>query len=1559
MPILDAQNRLAGLLTHESLRQISRPIDLLRLRLVSEVMTHQVICAAPENSMLAITQQMAEHRVSSVMIVQPGGSPDQPHVIPVGIVTERDIVQFQALGLNLETCVAEAVMSTPIFAVQPSDSLWVVQQMMEQRLIRRLAVTGAQGELLGIVTQTSLLQAFNPLELYRLAETLEEKVEKLEAEKLHLLENRALELEQQVISRTASLRTKAEKDQLVMALATQIRSSLRLQTILDTAVEQVRQVLGCERVNIWRVEADWQTVVVAESTDSSYSLLGERVNDTCFQSQQAEIYHPGHVRIISDIYEAEMTDCHRELLVRLQTRAKILVPLFCGDQLWGLLNASEGQQARHWGAEEVELLQALAMQLAIALQQATMYQKLQDELFERQQTEQALRESESRWQFALEGAGDGLWDWNLQTNHVFFSHQWKAMLGYADDEIGASAEEWGNRLHPEDRTRVLIDIQKYLAGETQAYHNEHRVCCKDGSYKWILDRGKIIERTAEGQPLRMIGTHSDINSRKQTELALQNLIAGTAATTGENFFPALAQHIAEALQVSYALVTELVDGNLQALAFCAHGALQPTFSYHPARTPCERTLQDGQFYCGCFIQQLFPDDLDLVEMAAYSYLGIALRDVNGTAIGNLCVLDQQTIQDPERAEQILRVFAARAAAEIERQRTSRALQQLNQTLEQRVEQRTLEVQEREAQLQDFFDSANDLIQMVSLANGRFEYVNRAWREVLGYSEAEIADLTLFDLVHPDYHQHCHEMLAEMQAGRLPLVEQIELKFLSRQQQEVILEGSLNCRFVDGQAVATRAIFRDITTRKQAELAQRESQQLLQTVLDTFPLAVFWKDRNSVFLGANLVLAQAAGFDSAIQVIGKTDDEMPWAGTEAESYRSDDRRVMESGIAKLGIIETLTRADGSQIWLETNKIPLRDLDGHIIGVMGTFQDISDRKQAEQTIHRQAIQEKLLREITQRIRQSLDIPTIFDTACEEIRSVLHTDRVGIFQFYPDSNFDDGEFVAESVVEGFPSVLAIRVHDHCFGENYSTLYSQGRTYAADDIHNSDMTTCHTDILSQFQVQANLIVPLICGQDLWGLLCLHQCATTRHWKQTEIEFTQQLGNQLAIAIQQAKLYERIQAELVERQQAETRLTETNHQLARATRLKDEFLANMSHELRTPLNAILGMTEGLQEQVFGSINERQLKALQTVERSGSHLLELINDILDVSKIEAGQIELNYSPISIAHLCHSSLAFIKQQALQKRIQLEIKLQPNLPDLLVDERRIRQVLINLLNNAVKFTPAGGRITLETSVISVHSDPPNPSGASNPDAADFASPACLRIAVRDTGIGIAPEQIHKLFQPFMQIDSALNRQYEGTGLGLALVKRLTELHGGRVILTSEKGVGSCFTIELPYSLDALDSSNSLIGKFTDEYPSELTSSTVTNSNTNAATNTVSSVPVILLVEDNEANINTISSYLKAKGYQILSAKDGQAGIELAKARQPDVIMMDIQMPGIDGLEATRQLRLDPDLADTPIIALTALAMTGDREKCLAAGANEYLTKPVRLKELFQMLQTLLER
>ncbi|MBV6623361.1 MAG: response regulator [Rivularia sp. (in: Bacteria)] len=382
----------------------------------------------------------------------------------------------------------------------------------------------------------------------------------------------------------------------------------------------------------------------------------------------------------------------------------------------------------------------------------------------------------------------------------------------------------------------------------------------------------------------------------------------------------------------------------------------------------------------------------------------------------------------------------------------------------------------------------------------------------------------------------------------------------------------------------------------------------------------------------------------------------------------------------------------------------------------------------------------------------------------------------------------------------------------------------------------------------------------------------------------------------------------------------------------KSQFLASMSHELRTPLNVILGMNEGLREQVFGKINDQQLKALQTIERSASHLLQLINDILDLSKIELSSIELNCSCTPIMPLCQASLAFVKQQARSKCIQIETKLPINLPNLFIDERRIRQVLINLLTNAIKFTPEKGRITFEVSLYSQSSQLDSASLCQN----------YLRIAVKDTGIGINPEYFDELFKPFMQIDSDLNRKYEGTGFGLSLVKRIVELHGGRVGVISEVGVGSCFTVDLPYNSAT-------------PYECELEVDSDISIQTNQQKQTVS--PLILLAEDNEANITTISGYLTAKGYQMILARNGQEAIDLADAKNPDLIVMDIQMPGINGLEAMQQIRRNPNLADLPIIAFTALAIKGNRERCLAAGANEYFNKPVKLKQLSFTIQNLL--
>ncbi|MEI6429860.1 MAG: chemotaxis protein CheB [Pseudanabaena sp. ELA607] len=389
------------------------------------------------------------------------------------------------------------------------------------------------------------------------------------------------------------------------------------------------------------------------------------------------------------------------------------------------------------------------------------------------------------------------------------------------------------------------------------------------------------------------------------------------------------------------------------------------------------------------------------------------------------------------------------------------------------------------------------------------------------------------------------------------------------------------------------------------------------------------------------------------------------------------------------------------------------------------------------------------------------------------------------------------------------------------------------------------------------------------------------------------------------------------------------------ANEAKSRFLTTMSHELRTPLNSILGLSESLKDEILGSLNEKQLKAIATVESSGEHLLSLINDILDLSKISSGKMELDIASVSVKDLCISSLSFIKHQAFQKRLQLNSNIPPDINNINIDERRIKQVLINLLTNSVKFTPNGGNINL---LVTFGSGNTWQGEATIPQRLrDMNSPTIV-FQVVDTGIGIAPNNLQRLFQPFVQVDSALNRQYEGTGIGLALVKQIVELHGGQVMVESEVGQGSCFTVALPYDLSQSSAS---------ETEPTATTSLPLGVNPEAVNPESAIAPLILLAEDNEANIETFTSYLTAINYRIIVANNGEEVVAMAKANSPDIILMDIQMPGMDGIEAMKQIRLDLNLINTPIIALTALAMEGDREKCLKAGANEYLSKPTPIQ------------
>ncbi|MBK9055346.1 MAG: response regulator [Chloroflexi bacterium] len=388
--------------------------------------------------------------------------------------------------------------------------------------------------------------------------------------------------------------------------------------------------------------------------------------------------------------------------------------------------------------------------------------------------------------------------------------------------------------------------------------------------------------------------------------------------------------------------------------------------------------------------------------------------------------------------------------------------------------------------------------------------------------------------------------------------------------------------------------------------------------------------------------------------------------------------------------------------------------------------------------------------------------------------------------------------------------------------------------------------------------------------------------------------------------------------------LNQANADLARAARLKDEFLSSMSHELRTPLNGILALSESLEEGVYGQLTAQQRDPLHTIAESGYHLLSLINDILDLAKIEASKLELQVDQVNIERVCQASLRLVKEPARTKQLKVAFSSNHTMTTVEADERRLKQMIVNLLSNAIKFTPEGGRIGLD-----VMGDPESQT---------------MRFTVWDTGIGIPAEKMGLLFQTFTQLDSSLARQYNGTGLGLALVKRLAELHGGSVGVESTPDQGSRFYFDLPW------------------IPvEEITPGTETSEQTQAVTPQVQPTgagKLILLAEDNLVNQQGLSNYLLARGYRVVLAQNGAEAIERAFEFTPDLILMDIQMPVLDGLEAIRRLRAQPTFALTPIIALTALAMPGDRERCLIAGATEYLAKPVGLKALVQVMETLYE-
>jgi len=445
----------------------------------------------------------------------------------------------------------------------------------------------------------------------------------------------------------------------------------------------------------------------------------------------------------------------------------------------------------------------------------------------------------------------------------------------------------------------------------------------------------------------------------------------------------------------------------------------------------------------------------------------------------------------------------------------------------------------------------------------------------------------------------------------------------------------------------------------------------------------------------------------------------------------------------------------------------------------------------------------------------------------------------------------------------------------------------------------------------------PLVEDDDVVAIICVARDITERKKSEEKIR--------------------ELNAELEQRVAERTaELSLANAELMRAVRARDDFLATISHELRTPLNAILGLSEALQEGIYGSLTVKQLASLRTIEKSGRHLLVLINGILDVVTIGAGKLDLEIKPVPVESVCESSLEIVRPAAQKKRLKIVSTYDSAVEMVEADERRLKQILINLLGNGIKFASEGGEIGLEV-------------------IGDVERSA-VHFTVWDTGVGISEDDMGQLFEPFVQLDSGLSRRYEGMGLGLALVRYLTEMHGGSVAVESEVGEGSRFTVSLPWAggqgrpvFTDMDTDEEVASEW--HVPK---SNGVPRESEGRVEAICEHSSVVLLAEDNETNLSTVSDYLATRGYQVLVARNGVEALGRAREERPDVVLMDIQMPVMDGLEATRRLRADVELRDVPIIALTALVMPGDRDRCLEAGVNQYLSKPVSPSDLVQAIE-----
>jgi PAS domain S-box-containing protein len=832
------------------------------------------------------------------------------------------------------------------------------------------------------------------------------------------------------------------------------------------------------------------------------------------------------------------------------------------------------------------------------------------------------------------------------------------------------------------------------------------------------------------------------------------------------------------------------------------------------------------------------------------------------------------------------------------------------TAQKQTEQNLREV---EARFQAFMNYGQFLSWILD-SEGTIVYVNQLFLQLFNNNQPLPKGTSIWELFPPNMAEQCMQS-NQMVAETGEVVQTIQ----SAVYPDGTIGNYLVCKFPmvqPGGQFWIGAIAIDITEQQKTEAALRESEAKFRQLAENIHQVFFMTSADLEMIYISPAYEKIWG----ISCESLYENPRSWMSS---IHPEDVPQVMTAFQNQMNqgtlFDETyrILRPDREIRWIRAQSFPLRDETGKIIRFTGIAEDITVTQRAQEKIEHQYQQALLLRQITDAIRQNLSTEHIFETTAIEVGQIFGVNRCLIHRYVTEP-YPQIPAVAEYLNGDYSSLKNIEI-PIAGNPHAQKVLAQDRAIATADVFSDPWFTPMINLCEALQIKSMLVVRTSYQKQPNGMISLQQCDKIREWNAEEIELLEAVAAQVGIALAQATLLEQ---EIQQRQE----LTRKNQELEKAkqaaesaNRAKSEFLATMSHEIRTPMNAVLGFTNILESML---IEKKAQSYVQAIASSGNTLLSLINDILDLSKIEAGKLEINLEPVDLRGLVQDIQQIFQHKADKQGLELIAQIDDALPGaILLDEVRMRQILFNLVGNAIKFTQSG---CVEMIINCRNSSPIEPGKIS------------LEIAVKDSGIGIAPDHQQKIFEAFTQSDSQTTRKYGGTGLGLAITQRLIELLGGTINLDSELGQGSTFTVWLPsVAICEKSPTHSLL-------PED--------------TNLQQFAPMtILVVDDVQSNLDLITGYFSDSHHSLIFAKDGEEAIQVAASHHPDLILLDLRMPRMDGYEAANFLKQDEQLQQIPIIVLTASSQKQDEAE-MKELCEGFVLKPVSPAELVAAMKTI---